>query len=419
MNTSEQLVSALIGKDRIKAADAAAYIINNKDEQSWALLMEKADFLFDYIKNRAGQHIFNAVKQDNYNNLFVFLKYHSPDFDKYVADAFAQFKNDDLKEEFLQLLAVGTESEMAYAAKYFSVVPTVEVESLLFECSKSENISLKFNAAEALGHINSSEAYNYYLNRLSSDDDWDKLDAAQFLSAYGKKEAVPSILQAMHSSAMAENIAGEVASLVNLADYIGTDNKDIELLVLEALDNILVSIPEIWPVSSILSFRVYECLDKIVNILDKNSESLVAGKYIQVLFRAKNKVILLFENDEYTFDQDKLVLGELEEIYHLIAIQSDDFWNNNQKLLGIELISNNEMRQNSAISVIADNKIMSMSDNLVVMLNEYDILPQLVIYHLILALKKLDKLDKIDNLNQIISDIKDFNLVAELKNHVK
>ena len=45
---------------------------------------------------------------------------------------------------------------------------------------------------------------------MNNGDDFEKLSSVKFLAAYGNKEAVPAIIETMKTSAMAENIAGEI-----------------------------------------------------------------------------------------------------------------------------------------------------------------------------------------------------------------
>ena len=93
---------------------------------------------------------------------------------------------------------------------------------------------LKNNAAEALGKLNDENSYNIFIEKLKSEDDWDRIDAADFLASYGKHDAVYPMLKAMASSKMAEHIAGYVASLSNLSDIFEKEGEYQEL-ALEAL----------------------------------------------------------------------------------------------------------------------------------------------------------------------------------------
>ena len=58
--------------------------------------------------------------------------------------------------------------------------------------------------------MNDKEAYNVAITGLNNGDDFEKLSSVKFLAAYGNKEAVPAIIETMKTSAMAENIAGEI-----------------------------------------------------------------------------------------------------------------------------------------------------------------------------------------------------------------
>lgn len=417
MNLSNKTVSDLIGKDKIKAQKAAEQIVNGADKDAWVCLVENADFLFDYIKVRAVQNLLNAVNSNNYRNLLSFMDVHSQDFDRLVAEGLARFPSEALNQEILAVLKEGSESQKAYAAKYFAVSIYPPAEDALFNVSKDESLSVKSNSAEALGKMASQKAYDYYIDLLRSEDDWDKLDAARFLSSYGKKEAAVPILYAMKDSAMAEHLAGEAAALLNLVDVFQAGSDEIKILVLEALDNIFSGMPEVWPISSIMSFRIYESLVKLIDFSMEEPDSAVSAKIAQVLLRARQKVSTFFGTDEYTYDQEKLVLGELEEIYHLLQSQGSDYWNSQASILVEELYEDDDNRVLAALSVIEENKMQEALDDMLKRLTEYDN-NDIVMYQTILTLVELNAIDKTDNINQYIDGIQDVNMLMHLKSLV-
>lgn len=418
MNLSNKTVSDLIGKDKIKAQKAAEQIVNGADTAAWACLVENAEFLFDYIKVRAVQNLLNAVNNTNYRNLLSFMDVHSQDFDRLVAEGLARFSSEALNQEILAILKEGSESQKAYAAKYFAVSIYPPSEEVLFNSSKDESLSIKSNSAEALGKMASQKAYDYYIDLLRSEDDWYKLDAARFLSSYGKKEAVVPMLYAMSDSAMAEHLAGEAAALSNLVDVFQAGNDEIKILVLEALDNIFSGMPEVWPISSIMSFRIYESLVKLIDFSMEEPDSAVSAKIAQVLLRARQKVSTFFGTDEYTYDQEKLVLGELEEIYHLLQSQGSDYWNSQASILVEELYEDDDNRVLAALSVIEENKMQEALGDILKRLTEYDN-NDMVKYQTILTLVELNAIDKVDNISQYIDGIQDVNMLVHLKSLVK
>jgi len=225
MKLPNKTAGQLLGKDRNLSQKAAENIINNCDIEAWKCLIDNSEYIFDYIKDRAGKNLEKAANKDNAFNLFEFLKYHSPDWDDCIARIFSNFNDESITERFLNILKNGTDDEKAYAAKYFCFVIFPDSAQALFEGAKSDYEPLKTNSAKALGIIEDIPSLNYFLEKLKSDDDWEKLDACQFLSNYGDKNHFLSILKAMKNSGMAEYIAGEAASLDELCPHFESENQ--------------------------------------------------------------------------------------------------------------------------------------------------------------------------------------------------
>ena len=71
---NEQLVKDLTAKDEQKAFCAAQEIINKTNTEAFKLLADKSEFLFDFVKNNVCKRLNKAINQNNYRNLFAFLK---------------------------------------------------------------------------------------------------------------------------------------------------------------------------------------------------------------------------------------------------------------------------------------------------------------------------------------------------------
>ena len=107
MNLSNQRSSDLIGKDKNKAKEAAEYILNTPDIDAWQCLIENSDFIFGYIKEKGGVNLINAANKDNLENIFALLKYHSSDWDGYIAEILSKHSSQELNKRLLNLLNVG------------------------------------------------------------------------------------------------------------------------------------------------------------------------------------------------------------------------------------------------------------------------------------------------------------------------
>lgn len=256
--------------------------------------------------------------------------------------------------------------------------------------------------------------YDYYIQRLKSEDEWDRIEAAQFLAKYGRKDAVIPILESMENSAMAELIAGEIATLINIYDLFEEEEEKTQSLALEALDNIIQGIPEVWSLSVVMDFKIFECVQKLINLAKNPDKANLAGRYAQILFRAKLKFIMFADNSQYTYDEEKDILAELDEIYHLLVFEGEHFWNNQLDLLVNELEINDQKRKLAAISILNElDAKQGIPALMKIALNEDE--EEIVICQAIMALAKMDQTSEIDK-EMLFSRIKDPNLLAMVKN---
>ena len=148
-----------------------------------------------------------------------------------------------------------------------------------------------------------------------------------FLAAYGNKEAVPAIIETMKTSAMAENIAGEIPYLVSLFELLENRYEDGLL----TLNYIINGLGEILDLSLVFDFELFEVLEKLINNHEDSKASIV-------LLNAKDKFDTLTEYDEYLFDEDKDTKNEIQDIKKLLK-------NVNRKEL--EAHVNEELNENS------------------------------------------------------------------------
>lgn len=414
MNLSNKTTSDLLGKNKEKARKAAESIINNIDIEAWQCLMENTDFLFSFVKEKAGELLIQAINKDNLENVFHFFKKHEGDWDDYIAEALGNFSSPELNCKMIELLKSGSVEEQTYAAKYFCYIKEPQAADALFESSKKYYLPLRNNAARALGFLNNRESYDYYLNILKSEDEWEKIEAAQFLANYGDQEASLAILEAMSNSGMAELIAGEIAMLTDIHLLFNGKNEKTRLLALEAMDNIISGIPEIWTMSTILDFKIYECVECLINLVKKDPEDVLAGKYAQILIKTKQKIAMFVENSQYTYDEENDVLAEIEEINHLFIFEEEDFWDNQIKNLYKELITDDTKRKLSALAVISELELEESAPYLARLLLKQDE-NEAVLCEAISILAKIGKTEDIDK-ETLLQRVKDPNLLAVINN---
>ena len=411
MNIKNALISDLLKKDKTISQNAACKIIDTQNIDAWIYLIENADYIMDFIKNNASKKLLLACNENNIENLFAFLEYHSPSFDEFIAQAFFKFNNEKIEKRMEELLRDGTSHQKAYATKYFCLNPKNEIAKILFENTKNTYNFLSENSAQALGILKDKNSYNYYLEKLSSNDDWECLDAARFLSLYGNQDAILPMLRRMATSSINDYISGEIASLEAMPNLIMSENNEIQELSLECFDNILSSLIQIWSLSVIFDFEIKNCLEIILSKSKENNS--FKGQYAQLLLKAKNKFDLYHQNNEYTFDEDKNTIEEIKNICELLNSYSEEFWEAQKDNLFEELTSTKK-RKIAALNLISELKMDYALDELLKLLNDSD---ENIICETILTLSNFDMINKIENKQEILDKINNSNLKAMIEGH--
>ncbi len=185
MESLDLYLKNLIGKDEKKAAEAAEYLVNNSDVKLFGMLVDKSDFLFDFVRNNVYKRIENVITKDNFKNLINFFDIYSVYYDDFFANIIAMHANESVTDEIFELLEKGTTAQKTYAAKYFSVIPDTVALEPLSNYAFCDDEYLSYNSAEALGQMQDDISFDIALNNLESDDDFERLKAVKFLAAYG------------------------------------------------------------------------------------------------------------------------------------------------------------------------------------------------------------------------------------------
>jgi hypothetical protein len=398
-------------KDKNISQNAANIIVDNTDLDAWVCLVENADYILDFIKRNATQKLFFACNAQNISNLFEFLNYHSADLDDFVASAFAEYCNEEIIEKMFALLEDGTNQQKAYAAKFFSMVPNSGVTELLFEGSKSDYKPLANNCALALGEMNDKASFDYYVTLLASDDEWKVLNAAEFLSLYGNKEVVLPMLRAMSNSTMSEYISSEIASFDKLYNLFNSENQEIQELSLECFDNVLSGLVHVWPLSVLFDFEVKSCLEALLDMVQH--EGPFQKRSSQLLLKAKNRLELFNQNDEYKFDEDKNTQNELNDICGFLNSYPETFWEAQIDNLFDEVDSLNTKRVVAALNLIAEMKIDYAAKYLVKKLETAD---EKILCEILITLSHIGGIPSVSNKAEILDRIENANLKAIIEN---
>lgn len=398
-----EYVKKLTGKNNKDFEFAAAHIINNCDIDAFSALVEKSDFLFDFIKENVKKRLANVITNYNYKNLLCFLKVYSSDYEEFIISTLVRFADEELTDEMLDKLENGTEDEKAYSAKYFSFINDTIAIDLLRKHSYSGFDALAINCAEALSAMKDEESYNLALEKLKSEDEFEKLAAVKFLCAFKDQRALANLFETLKNSSMSENIASEIPYLQSFLELLDTEYKSDTIL---AINYVLNGLGEFISLAQIFDFQLFEIFDRLINLIKlqvNGSETAV------LLLNAKQKFEQLTENDEYLFDEDKTTKEEVYEVKNLLNSQPDEFWDEQIKLLKEELNEDSKMVF-FALELVLELNLTDSMDKLKELLNsKSQTRGQTIILKTVEVIKSLGKLNEIDK-DSVLKKISDENI---------
>lgn len=305
-----ELIKKLTGKNPSEYEPIAKNMIDNSDIELFTKLVGQDDFLFDFIKDNVAKRIQKACNKDNYLNLLDFLNIYSPSYDTVIAQVLHEFGQEAIFVRMKDLFINGSDSQKAYAMKYFTFADSDLVKNLIpqiRETAKSEFEPLSINSIEVLSLLNDEISKQDALNKLNSDDEFEKYNAVKFLVTYGAKDSLQKIIDMMKKTSLSENIAAEIPYLISLNELLETDYEN-GLLVIA---NIINAVPDIIPLTSICSYDLKGALEYI---MAKPLESSAAV----VLRMAKDKFNEFISNEEYLFDADKNTKDEIKSINEML-----------------------------------------------------------------------------------------------------
>ena len=297
----------LTGKNPADYEPIAYNLINIPDVDLFKELVNKDDFLFDFIKENVSKRLEKVCNQSNYKNLLEFLKFYSPSYEEFIVSTLAKYATEDLTDTMLEIFVNGNDNEKTYCAKYFSYIQDPRALDLLKKYAYSDNNYLSANCAFTLAKFNNQEIYNDAIEKLHSNDDYEQLSAVKFLVSYGNQNATEEIIKTIKKSAFAENMASELPYLYDLAELIKNNRQD----GLYILNIIINGLGETVALSQLYDFNIYNILEDLIK---NNNDSMSSV----VLLNACEKFTSLTENDEYLFDESKEVKDDVYSINKLL-----------------------------------------------------------------------------------------------------
>ena len=278
----------LTGKNKNDYEAVAKHLVDDCDVELFKELVDNDDFLFDFVKNNVAQRLENAVNQNNYQNLVEFLKYYSQSYEDVIIDSLVKYADEDLTDLMLDKFENGCDNEKTYAAKYFAKIQDPLAYEFLRLNSYSDNEFLAQNCAMTLGAWHDEKSFDEAIEKLQNTDDFEKLSAVKFLTAYGENALL---------------------AIIYITNALG----------------------EILPLSVVFDFEFFEVFEELINNHDDSKVAIT-------LLNVRDKFDTLTENDEYLYDEDKNTKNEIFDIKKLL---------NSAKKKDLEKYINDELREDS------------------------------------------------------------------------
>lgn len=303
------LIKKLTGKNPSEYEPIAKSLVDNSDTELFSKLVRQEDFLFDFIRDNVARRIQRACNKNNYKNLIPLMKYYSPSYDTMFGEVLNSFGGNEIYPEMKEMYLNGSDSEKAYAAKYFSFNKNYgDFLPEIRRNAKSDFEPLGVNSTELLSIVNDDISKKEALKMLDSADEFEQYDGVKFLVNYGAKDAVEKIIEIMKKSSFSENIAAEIPYLISFDELLNR-NFDNGILV---LCNIINAMPEIIPLSAVLDYGLFELFENLYCSKLTSTSALL-------LRMAKEKFEALTESEEYLFDCDRNTKEEVFAIRDLLS----------------------------------------------------------------------------------------------------
>lgn len=390
--SDKNFIKNITSKDIKLSQNTIKTLIKAANVEEFGELIEKADFIFPFLKERISRDFVKLVEEEDLKAVFEFSKIYCPDFENMIVESWIKFANEDLTDEILNIFENGTLEQKAYCAKYFSFVCDSLALDLLKKYSKSDFEPLKNNAIIALSAFGDVEILNEMKEIiLKSDDDFEKFSAFNFISIYGKDEQIKFVFENAFSSPFLINIISnvldniEINHLKNILD---------EKTLIKIFQIIIEKYPEELSIDTSYYWNFIDYIKLIYKIANQHSRL--------VLILAREKFREFSENDIYTFDFDKNIKAEIKNIskfLNSLDLKCENFEN-----------YEDDFELSAILDVIKELKLVDRADFLVSIFNNVNEEKKA---RIALTLKELNKIDLIDI--ELIEKIKNENIKALIK----
>lgn len=390
----ENFIKDITSKDIKLSHSIIKNMIKTSDIKAFNLLCEKCDFIFPFLKERINADFVKLIEEKDLNAVFKFSEIYCADFEDMIVNSWVKFASQDLTDEILELFENGTVEQKAYCAKYFVKIQ----DPLALEHLKNNVFSdfepLKTNCALALSAFQDVEILDKMKEIvLKSNDDFEKLNAFNFISTYSGEKQIKFVIEQAFLSPFAINIISNVLDF-NELNYLKNilDNK--------TMTKIFQLIIEEYPEDLSLDSAYYWNLAEFIKLIYRFDSSY--SKNVLILAREKFKEFS--ENDIYTFDFDKNIKNEIKNISNLL------------KSLDLEFSVENfedEFELSAILEVIKELKLDEKAEFLA---NLFSKTNEEKKAQIALILKEFEKIDLIDI--EIIKQIQNENIKALIESYL-
>ena len=276
-------------------------MIKTANKNEFETLCDNCDFIFDFIKERIINTFVDLITKDDIKTLFEFSKIYCADFEDMIVKSWLKYANEDLTDDILEIFENGTDGQRAYCASYFKHIKDPLALDCLNKYALSDFTPLKINCAQTLRAFNQIEQYENIKNIIkNSNDDFEKLSAYEFISAYGCSDAIKFISDNLKDSPFKVDIVSYLLDFNSLENIKNTLSKEE---IIEIFNTLIEGYPEDISLNTISYYRILDFCKIMLELKAYNS-----------LIYTRIKFLEFNSNDIYSFDLDKNLKNELNSI---------------------------------------------------------------------------------------------------------
>lgn len=399
----KDFIRNITSKDIILSKHIIKNLIISTNTEQFQTLANNSDFIFPFLKERIIEDFVKLVNEENLDAIFEFAKIYSSDFEEIIIKSWLKFANESLTDRILDTFKNGTKEQKTYCALYFShIKDTLALEYLNKEAFSSYK-PLKINCAQTLSVFEDKKTLNKMLELvLNSKDEFETLEAFEFISAYGGENSIKFIARNISKNPFASTI------IAALLDYNSFDSikKALNSDEIVKIFNILIdSYPEDTSLDTIEFYQVYDYIKFIQDIKTQYAYN--------VLSLTKIKFEEFLNNESYLFDLDKNSKELLTKIVSHLQSLSLSYMKLDKEL---DEAKNTPYRFDCALSIIKEFNLADSSNKLVELINTNSLKPS----YIAKSVSVLSQLNMADSVNElVIEQIQDSNIKALIESYLK